>query len=107
MGPFNLDFWHKKENKRRKAQLVIGGHIVDALHLPPYSSVVQGLSIRLLLLVGKANDLKITTRDVGNTYLNVSLRQKVHSRASTEWRDRKGYAIEIIRTLSSSQTSSR
>ena len=63
-APLQWMFDTKKEDKRRKARLVVGSHVVDDSALPTYSSVVQNLSIRLLLLISKANNLKITTGDM-------------------------------------------
>ena len=69
----------KKEDMRHKTQLVIGGHMINTSTLLTYSSVVQNLSIRLFLLIVKANNLKITMRDVGNACINVKCREKVYS----------------------------
>ena len=66
----------KKEDKHRKARLVVGGHVVNASSLPTYSSVVQNLSIRLLLLINKGNKLKIDTGYVGNAYTNAKCGEK-------------------------------
>ena len=79
-APLQWIFDVNKEDKRRKARLVVGGHVVDASSLPTYSSVVQNLSIRLLLLISKANNLKIATGDVGNACINANCGEKVYTR---------------------------
>ena len=81
--------------------------MVDASSLPTYSLVVQNLPIRLLLLISKANNLKIATRDVENAYINANYREKVCTWAGSEWGDNKGSILEIIKALYGLKTSAR
>ena len=83
-APLQWVFDIKKEDKHRKAYLVVEGHVMDASMLPIYSSVVQNLSICLLLLIMKANNLKVATGDIGNVYINAKVGEKVYSRAGSE-----------------------
>ena len=74
----------KKEDIGDKTQYITGDCIVDSLTLPIYSFIVQNLSIRLLLLIAKLNDLQIVIWDISNTCINTTTSKKVYSRASTE-----------------------
>ena len=83
-APLQQTFDIKKEDECRKARLVVGAYVADASSLPAYSSITQNISIHLLLLIAKANNLKIATRDVGNAHANAKVREKVCSRAGVE-----------------------
>jgi Reverse transcriptase (RNA-dependent DNA polymerase) len=58
-----------KQDLRRKARLVIGGHIVDAKDHELYASTMKGVSIRLLLLIATANKLDVLCGDIQLAYL--------------------------------------
>ena len=59
-----------KPDLRRKARLVIGGHVIDSEGHSTYASTVKLQSVRLLNLIAKANGLKCLSGDIGNAYLN-------------------------------------
>ena len=79
--------------------------MVDTSSFPTYLSIVQTLSIRLLLLISKANNLRITTGDVLNAHANANCVENVCSRAGSEWKDNKGCVLETIKALSGLKTS--
>jgi hypothetical protein len=66
-----------KSDLRRKARLVVGGHKVDARDHNSYSSLVRLDSIRLLNVVAKVQNLKVSAGDVRNPYLNAYTRENV------------------------------
>ena len=74
-----------KTDLRRKARLVIGGHVVDSSEHSGYSSVVKMTSIRLLNIIAKAHGLECLAGDVGNAYLNASTREKIYTRCGLEF----------------------
>ena len=74
-----------KTDLRRKARLVIGGHVVDSSEHSGYSSVVKMTSIRLLNIIAKAQGLEVLAGDVGNAYLNASTREKIYTRCGLEF----------------------
>ena len=51
----------KTEDLQRKARLVVGGYQLDSSHFKIYSSVVQAISVRILLTIGAKNKLKVST----------------------------------------------
>jgi hypothetical protein len=58
-----------KQELRIKARLVIGGHVVDASDHVSYSSNMKTISMRLLLLIGAMNSIKLLTADISSAYL--------------------------------------
>ena len=62
--PLRIIFDIKKEDFRRKARLVAGGHVVDSTMFESYSSVVQTKSLRLLLTIALGHSLAIVTADI-------------------------------------------
>jgi len=74
-----------KPDLRRKARLVIGGHVVDSSEHSGYSSVAKLTSIRLLNVIAKSQGLECLAGDVGNAYLNASTREKVYIKCGLEF----------------------
>jgi hypothetical protein len=58
-----------KQDLRRKARLVIGGHVVDATGYDVYASNMKTVSARLLMLIASANKMDVLTGDIGSAYL--------------------------------------
>ena len=61
-------FFDIKHDFRHKAQLVVGGKIIDSTGHSTYSSTVQDISIRLMLLIAVANNLGMMAGDIGNAF---------------------------------------
>ena len=72
MDDINVFFDIKKEDKRRNSHLVVSSYVDDASTLPIYSSVIQNLSIRLLVLITKASKFNPAI-DVVNSYINANI----------------------------------
>ena len=58
-----------KETGRRKARIVIGGHVIDTTGHDTYASTMKTISARLLMLLASANKLEVLTGDISNAYL--------------------------------------
>ena len=58
-----------KYDGRHKAQLVVGGHMTKIPNKSIYSGVVSLKGIRVVIFLGKLNNLKIFSTDIGNAYL--------------------------------------
>ena len=96
----------KKEDMRRKARYMVGGHKIDSAHLESYSSVVQSISIRLLLTIAEKEKLKVMCGDVENAFLNALNNEKVHAVADKEFREYQGCITELIKSLCGMSTAS-
>ena len=106
-APLRMIFDIKKEDLRRKARLVAGGHVINSSMFESYSSVVQTKSLRLLMTIALANGLKIITADIGNAFIQACTKEKIYSRCGPEFGDRNGCVIEIKKALYGLSTSAR
>ena len=83
----------------RKARYVTGGHLTDPPTHMTYSTVVSRESVRICLTVAALNGLDISACDIGNAYLNAETQEKVYFIAGSEWRDKQGRVVVIVRAL--------
>ena len=83
----------------RKARYVAGGHLTDPPTHMTYATVVSRDSVRICLTVAALNDLSISACDIGNAYLNAETQEKVYFIAGSEWRDKQGRNVIIVRAL--------
>ena len=81
----------------RKARYVAGGHLTDPPTHMTYATVVSRDSVRICLTVAALNDLSISACDIGNAYLNAETQEKVYFIAGSEWRDKQGRNVIIVR----------
>ena len=87
------------ENFRRKARMVVGGHMTKPPSSVTYSSVVSRESVRVMLMVAALNDLEIQSADIENAYLTAPCRERVWTRAGVEFGDDMGKAFMIVKAL--------
>ena len=83
----------------RKARYVAGGHLTDPPTHMTYATVVSRDSVRICLTVAALNGLDISACDIGNAYLNAETQEKVYFIAGSEWRDKEGRIVVIVRAL--------
>ena len=74
-----------KQDLRRKARLVIGGHVVDATGYDVYASNMKTVSARLLMLIASANQMDVLTGDIGSAYLFADSNMAVHVNLGQEF----------------------
>ena len=94
-----------KADLRRKARLVAGGHVIDASCFYTHSTVVKGVSIRLLHVIAHRDGLRILVGDVGNAFINAKTLEKVYTRAGPEFGDREGCILILCKALYGLKTS--
>ena len=94
-----------KHNLRHKAQYVAGGHLTDPCKDSAYSGVISLRTLRLALLVGELNGLKVMVGDIGNAYLEAYTKEKVYIIAGPEFGDRAGHTLIIDKALYGLRTS--
>ena len=70
-----------KQDGCRKAHLVVGGHLVDPCGIGTCSTVVKGVSVRLLDVIAHHDNLKVLCGDVGNAFVTAPCLEKVYTRA--------------------------
>ena len=96
-----------KQDGRRKARLVAGGHLIDPKGISSRSTVVKGISVRLLDLIAHRDGLQILCGDIGNAFITADCLEKVFSRAGPEFREREGSVIIFRKALYGLRSSSR
>ena len=88
-----------KQDGRRKARLVAGGHLVDPWGVNTRSTVVKGVSVRLLDLIAHRDKLKIVCGDVGNAFVTAPCLEKVYSRAGPEFGEQQDAVMILVKAL--------
>ena len=62
-------FFDVRVDLRRKARLVIGGHVINSSRHDVYVSTMKYFSDRILMTIAVANNLDLMTGDIVNAYL--------------------------------------
>ena len=76
-----------------------GGHTTDAPATLTYSSVVSRDSVRIALTIAALNALEVMACDIQNAYLTADCREKIWTRAGTEFRSESGTIMLIRKAL--------
>ncbi len=74
-----------KQDGRRKARLVIGGHVLDSENMDTYASVMKAISARLLMVIASNNNYEVMVGDIKNAYLYADCDIKVCTRVGPEF----------------------
>jgi hypothetical protein len=88
-----------KQDLRRKARLVAGGHLVDVLDNHSYSSTVKGVSVKLLHAVAHQQDQNQLCGNVMNAFVQAYANEKVYAVAGLEFGLESVGKIVIIRKV--------
>lgn len=96
-----------KQDGRRKARLVAGGHVVDASFLSVRSTVVKGISVRTLDLIAHRDNLITLCGDIGNAFITADCLEKVYARAGPEFGDAEDSILLIKKALYGLRSSSK
>jgi hypothetical protein len=96
-----------KQDGRRKGRLVAGGHLVDPKGINSRSTVVKGISVRLLDLIAHRDNLPILCGDIGNAFITADCLEKIYSRAGPEFGDREGTVMVFKKAIYGLRSSSR
>eukprot|EP00957_Ditylum_brightwellii_P094735 7214569-Ditylum_brightwellii.AAC.1 len=65
-----------KQDERRKARLIVGGHLIVLLDHNIYSSTVKGIGIHLLHVLAHSAKLDVLCGNIGNAYVNAYTTEK-------------------------------
>ena len=74
---------------RHKARLVADGHLTPEPVESIYSGVVSLRNLKLVIFLGKLNNLELWGADIGNAYLEAPTEEKLHIVAEPEFEDGK------------------
>jgi Reverse transcriptase (RNA-dependent DNA polymerase) len=88
-----------KHDGRHKANIVAGGHMTEVNTDSVYSGVLSLRGIRLVIFLAKLNQLELWGADVGNTYLEALIKEKVYVIGGPEFGDLTGHTLLIFKAL--------
>jgi hypothetical protein len=88
-----------KEDLKRKARMVAGGHMTKPLKESVYSGVASLRSLRIVTFLSELNALPIMQGDIGNAYLTSDTSERVCFRAGPEFGEYEGHIMIVDRAL--------
>ena len=88
-----------KYDDRQKARLVADGHLTPGPVESIYSGVGSLRNLRLVVFLGKLNNLELWGADIGNAYLEALTEQKLYVVAGPEFEDWEGYILTFSKAL--------
>lgn len=74
-----------KQDGRRKARIIIGGHVIDTTGYDKYASNMKTISARVLMLIASANKFDVLTGDISTAYLYATGNLKVATKLGEEF----------------------
>eukprot|EP00957_Ditylum_brightwellii_P016755 1261331-Ditylum_brightwellii.AAC.1 len=86
-----------KQDLRRNARLVAGGHLVELLDNKMYSSTAKGISVKILHVIAHRNKLDALCRDICNAFVNAYMTEWVYAIAELEFGEKLRGKIIVIR----------
>ena len=86
-----------KHDGRHKARLVAGGHRIDTRGYNVIAIIVQGLSLRLMLVIADQQKLNIVSSNVKNTFISSCTKELICTRLGPEFGTFAGKLIRIIK----------
>ena len=88
-----------KYDGRHKARLVADGHLTPDPVESIYSGVVSLRNLKLVIFLGKLNNLELWGADIGNAYLEAPTEEKLYIVAGPEFEDWEGYILTFSKAL--------
>ena len=88
-----------KYDGRYKARLVADGHLTPEPVENIYSGVVSLRNLKLVIFLGKLNDLELWGADIGNAYLEAPTEEKLYIVAGPEFEDWEGNILTFSKAL--------
>ena len=88
-----------KFDGRCKNRLVADGHLISEPIENIYSGVVSLRNLRLVIFLGKLNNLYIWGADIGNAYLEAFTDEKLYIVAGPEFQELEGYIPIFLKAL--------
>ena len=84
---------------RHKARLDADGHLTQEPVESIYSGVVSLRNLKLIIFLGKLNNLELWGADIGNAYLEAPTEKKLYIVAGPEFEDWEGCILTFAKAL--------
>ena len=91
-APMWIIFDIKPHTLKRKARLVIGGHVVDTTDTETFSKMMQTEGARVLAVIADHMRYDLAVGDINTAYLYATTKEKIWTRAEGEAFVKAGYA---------------
>ena len=88
-----------KYDGRHKTRLVADGHLTPELVESIHSGVVSSKNWRLVIFLGKLNNLELWGADIGNSNIEAVTEEKLYIVAGPEFEDSEGYIFSFSKAL--------
>ena len=88
-----------KYDGRHKARLVADGHLTPEHVESIYSGVVSLRNLKLVIFLGKLNNLELWGADIGNANLEAPTEEKLYIVAGPEFDYREGYILTFSKAF--------
>ena len=88
-----------KFDGRHKARLVADGHLTPEPIENIHYGVVSLRNLRLVIFLGKLNNLELWGADIGNAYLEAFTDEKLYIVAGPEFQELEGYILIFLKAL--------
>jgi hypothetical protein len=95
-----------KQDGQRKARLVAGGHMVKLRGISSRSTVVKGISVRLLDLIAHRDGLRTLCGDIGNGFITADCFEKIYSITGLEFGEREDSVMLFAKAIYGLRSSS-
>ncbi len=102
-APLRMMFDIKQQDLKRKARLVIGGHVIDSSNHITFSSIILDISVKILMIIAVQNALSFMTADIGNVFCTAPCGENIWIREGEEF----GARPVLKRALYGLKTASR
>ena len=88
-----------KFDGRYKARLVADGHLTPEPIENIFSGVLSLRNLRLVIFLGKLNNLELWGAGIGNAYLEAFTDEKLYIVAGPEFQELEGYILIFLKAL--------